>query len=371
MTRSQDVRLADVVVGRDNNLSLLRFIAATAVVYAHSFGLLGLTDQEPFYRIFGKGLGDVGVDIFFVISGLLITKSLLAKDSLGLFVWARVMRIYPALWLSTVCWVLVAGFLLSPIEAGEFFGAASTKAYILKNATMLPGVGAEPNLPHVFADGSPEFNAPLWTLPHELQMYALLAICGLIGLVRYRWMAMLIAGFGFACMAFDAFAIGVPIDPIRARFIFFFFTGSSLYLFRERIPLRSFAVGMICLCLGSAAVFSPSDPFQQLALACVTPYMAIWLAYVPDGAIRRYNEAGDYSYGIYILAFPLQLVLRSYTHIEDPWVLFAISMIAVLPAAMASWHLVESRALRLPAPRILDKIVRLNSNSREVPVTSG
>jgi peptidoglycan/LPS O-acetylase OafA/YrhL len=93
--------------GRDNNLNLLRFLAAGLVIYAHSFGITGNIAREPFFAAFGIGIGDIAVDVFFVVSGFLIAKSFLAKP-LHVFLWARAMRIYPALWVSSLLFVVVA-----------------------------------------------------------------------------------------------------------------------------------------------------------------------------------------------------------------------------------------------------------------------
>ena len=165
--------LATLSTGRDNNLNLLRFTAATAVVYAHSFGILNRTSTEIFYSIYGIGLGDVGVDAFFVVSGFLVTKSFCSKD-LRHFVWARIMRIYPALWVSSLLFVVVMGLFFSPLPAIEFWSRHDTVLYLIKNSTMLPRFGAEMRLPYAFGVGDTEFKlTSLWTLPLELQMYML------------------------------------------------------------------------------------------------------------------------------------------------------------------------------------------------------
>jgi peptidoglycan/LPS O-acetylase OafA/YrhL len=351
-------RLSEVIPGRDNNLSLLRFLAASMVVYAHSFGLLGLTETEPFYRLFEKGMGDFGVDIFFVVSGLLITKSLLGKASLGEFVWARVMRIFPALWLSTFLWVVFAGVLFSPLGPIRFWQQPETWLYVVKNSTMLPGLGSQVDLPFVFANAGPEFNTPLWTLPHELQMYALLAACGVLGVIRYPVLiaGLALGGFANTCLA----ELGFPvfIDPIRSRFLFFFFVGAVAYLYRDRLLLGS---GIVILG-GAAALVSAllldAAVIGRLLLALLTPYLAIWFAYVPHGRIRQFNKLGDYSYGIYILAFPLQLTLSLDAGIDQPMQHFLLSMAAVLPLAALSWHFVENRFLQEPAPAGISRLIR-------------
>lgn len=360
-------RFADLVQGRDNNLNLLRFLAATGVVYAHSFGVLDATRSEPFFRLMGRGLGDFGVDIFFVVSGLLVTKSLLGKSSIGTFAWARVMRVFPALWISVLTWVLVAGLWLSPLSAMEFWKQPQTLSFILKNLTMLPGSGAQTYLPNAFSASESAFNVPLWTLPHELQMYALLAILGALGLVRSGWCSIALAAFAIVNLFLEHLGLPSALPGERARFIFFFFAGASLYAFRARIIVRASIFWALCAAVAAVCAISNQLAVRQLALALATPYLVLWLAYGPAGFARRFNELGDYSYGIYILAFPLQLLIAQFSAAREPLVHFALSMCAVLPLAVASWHFVESRLLRMRAPAILDRLIPLNAREIASP----
>ncbi|MDO8654733.1 MAG: hypothetical protein Q7R66_21385, partial [Undibacterium sp.] len=72
-----------------------------------------------------------------------------------------------------------------------------------------------------------------------------------------------------------------------------------------------------------------------------------YLAYLPAGAIRKYNALGDYSYGVYIYAFPVQQALASiYPGIPVPAMLLG-SATLTLTLATLSWHLIEKRALHL------------------------
>lgn len=357
-------RLDDLARGRNNNLNLLRFLAATAVVYAHSFGVMDQSAREPFFRLMDRGLGDFGVDIFFVVSGFLITKSLLGKDSLGAFAWARVMRVFPALWVSTLAWVLIAGLLLSPLPALQFWADPETLRYLAKNFTMLPGIGAETTLPHAFAFTDAEFNVPLWTLPHELQMYALLAGLAVLGIVRRGWVLIGITAVGLASLILDHAGIGFGVDATRARFLFFFFAGASFFAYRHCVVLRQWLCWALLAVVAATCLMTRDFAIRQLVLALATPYLVLAFAYGPAGHIRRFNAIGDYSYGIYIFAFPLQLIVAGYLAPMHPLAHFVLSMAAVLPFAALSWHYIERRMLTLPPPPAVARLIRLDVGGR-------
>jgi peptidoglycan/LPS O-acetylase OafA/YrhL len=349
--------LATLSRGRDNNLTLLRFTAATAVVYAHSFGVLNRTSEEIFYSIYGIGLGDIGVDAFFVVSGFLVTKSFCSKD-LRNFVWARIMRIYPALWVSGLFLIAFVGLFTSPLPAVEFWSSHDTLRYLIKNATMLPGVGADIRLPFAFDAEHIEFNTSLWTLPLELQMYILLSLLGIIGALRFPIILVGVACFGAIGFVGDAFGWFHLLVMDRARFIFLFFCGASFYLFRERVSMSK-AIAATCIAaLVAAAILTSNHLLHRLVLGAVLPFLTLWFGFVPGGPIRRFNQFGDYSYGVYILACPVQFFLADRFAGLSPWGLFALSMVIVLPLAIISWHYLESRVLHTPLPRWLSAASR-------------
>ena len=61
--------LGDYSAGRDNNFSLLRFVAASAVLVSHSFALsTGDLRTEPLRQLLGLSLDDIAVGMFFVTS---------------------------------------------------------------------------------------------------------------------------------------------------------------------------------------------------------------------------------------------------------------------------------------------------------------
>src|SRR6185436_17790275 len=103
---------------RTNNFDLIRLGAALQVAVGHTasfyglWGMLGLVGNA--INVFP------GVPIFFVISGLLISRSYESSGVLGDYFWNRALRIFPALWICLVVTVaLTVAFALPSIgDAG-------------------------------------------------------------------------------------------------------------------------------------------------------------------------------------------------------------------------------------------------------------
>jgi len=100
-------RLGDCTAGRDNDMQLLRVLAAAAVLLFHCYALTDHWTDEPLWRAAPPlNLGALGVEVFFVISGFLVTQSWLAREHLASFAVARALRIYPALVAATILTVI-------------------------------------------------------------------------------------------------------------------------------------------------------------------------------------------------------------------------------------------------------------------------
>lgn len=84
-----------------------------------------------------------------------------------------------------------------------------------------------------------------------------------------------------------------------------------------------------------------------LVYLCVLPYIIFYLAYIPEGIIRSFNRLGDYSYGMYIYAFPVQQSISALFPKVSVYSMIALSLLVTLTLAVLSWHLIEVRALKL------------------------
>jgi len=317
-----------------------------------------MTKAEPFVSFFGLSIGEWGVNVFFFVSGFLIAKSWFSRQNLIDFVWARVKRIYPALWSSTLFHILVASVFWTYVPMTEFLSSSSTVSYLFKNSTMLPLVGAQLVLPGTFKGWDGRFNVPLWTLPVELQMYGLLAVLGVTGILRWRGIAVVMLTVSAIVWWSSELKLFEIVDAYRFRLMFFFFIGVAFFSFSEQIVVSSKWMMMSGIALLSLWLFPKG--LRVVGLAVLTPGLVCWAAYIQGGVIRKFNRMGDYSYGLYIFAFPLQVFLFREmigSHFS-PYVHFVASEAATLLMAIPSWHFIEKRALNAELPPIL---VRLRS----------
>src|SRR4051794_7616018 len=92
---------------RYRNFDTLRLLAASSVIFSHSFLIAEGQSNDPFVGPFGHTLGIYGVFVFFILSGLLVTQSMISCNSIASFSLKRLLRIYPGL---VVCNVLTLSF---------------------------------------------------------------------------------------------------------------------------------------------------------------------------------------------------------------------------------------------------------------------
>ncbi len=317
----------------------------------HSFVLAsGNPDDEPMRSDVGMTLGSMAVDVFFVTSGFLVTASLIARRGTLEFVAARFLRIYPALWAMVGITVLGLGAAVTTLPLAEYLSAAATRAYLWKCATLIGGVAYF--LPGVFPDTPyPQaVNGSLWTMPYEIKMYLILAATWLalkpLASRRIRtFQAMIVAA---ATLAGGLVLANFYVRDVNSEFtklFFMFFSGAAAFVLRDRIVLsRGAALTMVAALplayLGGREVF-----FGVHTLS--VGYLVLALAYLPGGALRAYNRLGDYSYGVYIYAFPIQQLICHLAPGISAEALMAFSAGATLVCAVLSWHLLEKQALAL------------------------
>jgi len=342
------VLLSDYAVGRDNNFTLLRFSAAMTVLFAHSVAVLGLPpESEFFYKRLGFSLGEMGLDMLFVTSGFLVTASLVGRQDLIAYLWARILRVYPGMWVMLALTVFVLAPALTSLPRSDYYTSPLTWEYFRKCATLIGGVRY--SLPGVFETVplKGEFNGSLWTMPVEVRMYLYLAAIwvGLAVMPGLRIKAMRfvlpISAAALLALVLGPRLTGGAYNGANIR-VFMFLYGSSLYLWRQKIPVGPWLLAGIVTALLLASF--DKTVFFVVYLVCLAP-LVLHLVYVPGGRIRAFNDWGDYSYGVYIYAFPVQQTLALLFPAMSLAAMMASSAVVSVAIAIVSWKLIEERAL--------------------------
>jgi peptidoglycan/LPS O-acetylase OafA/YrhL len=326
--------------GRANNFTLLRLVAALTVIYGHSFeiarpapgqaDLIALTLRETW-------AGEIGVWIFFVISGFLVTKSWTDRQDIVAFTKARALRLFPALLTMLALLVLVLGPVCSALPWTAYFRAPGTYGFLVWNGSLvktvyvLPGVFQTNPYPAIV-------NKSLWTLPLEARLYILLAAAGLIGLLRRR------AAFNAATLALGALIAAepqwFPLNSVGGdSLVLMFLVGATLFVNRDWIPLSA---GVLAAGIALGALLMATPLFRP-ALAGIVA--TLWLAYgAPSHPIDRW---GDASYGVYIYAYPIQQALVAIVPEITPLSLFGLAGALSVGLGAASWRWIEAPCLAL------------------------
>lgn len=348
-----------MLLNRNNNFDFLRVFAAGMVVFAHSFDLLGLSSHEPLRVLSGNFIdfGALAVNMFFVISGFLITASLFSGKGLLAFLIARVLRIYPALVVAVLFSSLVIGAWFTQYEWLDYIRHQQLSHYIFSNLFFFD---KQYILLDLFSQNPmTELNGSLWTIRWECFFYGALLILGLASIDRPAIAKCLCWFFYILMIALcwsRADLTGLKPEPINfMRVAPYFAVGGLLYL-HYPLTARLIKHGIIILLVLSAFVFMAKGSILFKPMFTLTLALAVlWLAYSARIKLPKSANGNDYSYGVYLFACPIQQSLvASFTwdFTYAPLVFFICSMCCVLPFALLSWHYIEKPALNLRKPAL-------------------
>ncbi|WP_076998635.1 acyltransferase [Variovorax sp. KK3] len=348
-------RLSECCIDRNNNFNLLRLLGASLVIFGHSYVLLGPRPTPDFFQTHFRVIsaGQVGVQIFFVISGFLVCQSFVRNPNWVEFLSARMLRIFPALAVALL-FTVALGAAMTRLPAKDFLADPRTLDYFVRNLMLdlrwsLPGVFEGNAFPDVV-------NGSLWTLPKEFALYLILLGVGVLGGFTTRAVGNLACALALALhlQKTGTWWLGggdINVDGV----MFCFMLGVMLFVNREQVVV-SFRWGLALLFL--TVLLVKADYYRFVAVQFCIAYWVMVIAYhdkLQLPALRRV----DYSYGLYIYAFPIQQAIAQAGPTRRLHFYVLLCFLATLPLAMLSWHLVEK-----PAMRLRDRIHRLNGKWR-------
>jgi peptidoglycan/LPS O-acetylase OafA/YrhL len=284
--------------------------------------------------------------MFFALSGFLVAGSLERNKTLISFLGLRLIRLIPALAVEITLSALILGPVLTDKNLEQYFTDSKFLSYFTNILGIinyqLPGVFSQNPYPNVV-------NSQLWTVPFELECYAILTIIASVGLFQSKRLLLgtvltlqIVVGL-FVIIhppPFEVFGLGrLLIGP--------FLAGLTLYRCRNFIPWNGFiALGCACLLF----VLLRHSRAADYMISFPTAYLTVYLGLL-NPKRNKIVLSGDYSYGIYLYGYPIQqafATLGSWTHHWWLDVIVCLPIAAIFAAF--SWRIIESPAQKLKKP---------------------
>ncbi len=313
------------------SIQYLRAVAALAVVAYHTLQWLHG----------GFEVGRAGVDIFFVISGLIMWRITAEREvSPADFLWRRVTRVVPAYWLATLALAVIAlgwpAFLVHVRPTGSHL--ALSLFFV----------------PHNDPEGLPfPLLAPGWTLTYEAVFYLLFAAA----LAFARDLRLLVVTVGLVAIAAAGFiyhpAYTLGANPMMLQFAAGAWLGKLAT--DGALPGRAWGLFLLGAGLAAFAALAITGYVNELwrpliwgvpALAMVAGAISLE-AHGPvfaSGALRR---LGDASYSIYLWHIMIVAAVAHALGTGRPWLVFLAAFAAAILAGLMAREVVEKPALAL------------------------
>lgn len=337
----------------------LRGIAAICVVYGHYSAVFG---RDVAGHDFFIDRGYLGVDFFFLLSGFILT-TVYAKTFAGgvtshlwgQFIVRRLARIYPLHLVTLLAVVVLLRFKVPATDFGIFgLNLGLVQAWGVTDRFL--------------------FNAPSWSISCEFAAYLLFPFLMVRLQRKFAWLLMLVAALcAYGALwklgggSLDLDAIGR--DHAMLRVVAAFPIGMVLAHASQRVKLER--VGSMDMIQGVALIGFFAAIWAGLPdIVLVLPLAAILFVTVPQSGFlskmlgdKRLNLLGELSYGIYLIQWPLMLLMYNLRPKLEPFVQGAmleivaltIYLVLLMALSFASFHWFEKPIMRWARRDRLDR----------------
>jgi len=326
-----------ITAQESNHFNFIRLFAAFLVFYGHAYIFMG----HPISIILNH---EMGLFIFFSISGYLISLSWSKDPSIIRYIKRRSLRIFPALIVVVLLSIFILGPIMTTWPLDKYFSSPHLYSYF-KNIFLyisyyLPGVFEH----NVVANA---VNGSLWSLPAEFLMYLIVIIIGQKRLWTKYLTLLLFIIFGTLTIVWarvDTQAYVIYNTDVRQVLITgtYFWAGALLFHWniKRLFSFESFVIVTLFLFF----IYQWSYIYSIISMILI-PFLVLTFGFSNAHILKIFNKF-DYSYGFYIYAFPVQQsIIYLYPNITPLFYLISGFVLTMLFAAL-SWHFVEEPMMK-------------------------
>lgn len=331
-------------VSHENNFGFLRLLFSYLVIISHSTHLIYDSEsRELFYMLTGSvTFGMLAVDGFFLISGYLIYQSYENSKNFSSYMLKRFLRIFP-------------GFIVASFLSIIFVVALADGQQLLINLNLYQWVKillktlilSTPHVDGLLLNASRQIiNGSIWTVRYEFFCYLMVP---LFALLSFKKINILLLTFLF--LSICVYLITYNINYIYRNVAFFslfqffrmttaFLVGVCFFKYRQIITWGNNYV--ILCCLGLILLRFVSTSFFELGLFIFGGYVMFNFAFnFKSKMLERVGSKTDISYGVYLYAWPIQIIIIHHFNDINPWLLSAITLVLASFAGYISWVWIE------------------------------
>lgn len=336
--------LAECLDRPRNDLAAVRILAAVAVLHAHAWLVVTPNWRTgDFWHVFGFSLDWHGVHAFFILSGMLLTKSLIDRPDPLRFTVARLMRYIPAIFVAALFAALVIGPLVTRMPLADYFKGGLVE-FVLKTTTLsdvtapLPGVFETHPMPGILF-------IPLWTIHYELVFALVLAVAGALGLIRLKALVaiglVLTLAVNIVWFWNGEEHVGLGSVHHLVRFASAFGIGIALAVFADRIPVSN----KIMLALILISIPLAYSHVASLAGMVLIAYAILCIGFAGGSITAWLAKLGVWSYGFYVWGYLIEQTIFHTAPSWSGWSVFALAFVLALFAGWFSWTFVEKPSI--------------------------
>ena len=303
---------------QSRNLDMLRSCAVLCVLMRHVF-----PGVVPY------AVGKYGVLVFFVHTALVLMMSMEREPGAIPFYIRRVFRIYP---LSLSCVLVVLACQIPYSADGQSF-TIPTAGRIIANMLLVQN----------FIPGHSSINAPLWSLPFEVQMYAVLP--GAFYLIRrYGSQASAILSLLF-CMIAISERLASPATVWITEYFPCFLGGIIAYTCRERLRILPAAAWPFYIGLLAVLYCGVGNLIEWPVCLALGAALPLFHEFPVGYTTRCAGLVAKYSYGIYLSHMPIiwLCLVKCQLSPASRWILLGVLLCSVPPFL---YHCIEAPMIR-------------------------